>query len=280
MEINPMKNQTPKILIIGIHGPYQPWLEILENGQLKTWMASKSSTRIINVFGLAMKSRIKDIDQRIYYLRWSRVKFIAYLALILEAGVKKFFPLDKCRPNINFHLDGSTNEFWEVQMPDSLLLQGVKNVSVFRKSLELDFDFLVTTITSSYLNVALLEDALSRISPTRFLGGRIEKSGEMEYQQGSFRVYSRDVVNKLVENSHRYKHWKIEDIAMGDLVSKYYTLFSSLPNCTLESLADVESLTQGDLKNTISYRCKSIEGNKRIDSQIMKVLHKRILSGI
>jgi hypothetical protein len=274
-----MKNQPPKILIIGIHGPYQPWLEILENGQLKTWMTCKSSSRIINVFGLAMKSRIKDIDQRLYYLRWSRVKFVAYLALILEAGLKKLFPIDKYRPNINCQSDGSTNEIWEVQMQDSLLLQGVKNVSVFRKSLELDYDFLVTTITSSYINVALLEDVLSQISPTGFLGGRIEKSGEMEYQQGSFRVYSRDVVTKLVENSHRYKHWKIEDIAMGDLVSKYYFLLSRLPNYTLESLADVESLSQEDLKNTISYRCKSSEENKRIDSQIMKLLHKRILSG-
>jgi len=274
-----IKNQSPKILIIGIHGPYQPWLDILENGQLKTWMKNRSNSRIINVFGLAMPSKVKDIDQKIYFLRWSSVKLIAYLALILEAGVKKLYPVDEYRPNIHCQHDESVTEIWEVQMPDSLLLQGVKNVSVFRKSLELDFDFLVTTITSSYINVALLEDALSQIPPTGFLGGRIEKSGEMEYQQGSFRVYSRDVVTKLVENSHRYKHWKIEDIAMGDLVSKYYSQFSRLPNYTLESLGDVESLTREDLKETISYRCKSSKENKRIDSQIMELLHKRILSG-
>jgi hypothetical protein len=274
-----VKNQSPKILIIGIHGPYQPWLDILENGQLKTWMKNRSNSKIINVFGLAMPSRVKDIDQKMYFLRWSSVKLIAYLALLIEAGVKQLFPIDKYRPSIVRQHTESVTEIWEVQMPDSLLLQGVKNVSVFRKSLELDFDFLVTTITSSYINVALLEDALSQISPTGFLGGRIEKSGEMEYQQGSFRVYSRDVVAKLVENSHRYKHWKIEDIAMGDLVSKYYSQFSHLPNYTLESLADVESLTREDLKDTISYRCKSSKENKRIDTQIMELLHKRILSG-
>jgi hypothetical protein len=268
-----------RILIVAIHGPYQPWLEILENGQLKTWMSRKSSSRIINVFGIAMKSKVENIDRKIYYLRWSKIKFVAYFALTLEAAAKKFFPMDRYRPEIVCRQGGSTTNIWEVQMPDSLLLQGVKNVSVLRKSLEMDFDFLVTTITSSYLNVALLEDALSDIAPNNFLGGRIEKSGEMEYQQGSFRVYSRDVVSKLVENSNRYKHWKIEDIAMGDLVSKYYFRFSRLPNYTLESLADVESLTQEDLKNTISYRCKSSEENKRIDSQIMKLLHKRILSG-
>jgi hypothetical protein len=254
-------------------------MEILENGQLKTWMTNKTSSRIINVFGLAMKSRVREIDQKIYYMRWSRSKIVAYLALSIEAGLKKLLPIDKYRPKISRHRKSSTSEIWEVQMPDSLLLQGVKNISVFRKSLELDFDFLVTTITSSYINLELLEDALGQISPTGFLGGRIEKSGEKEYQQGSFRVYSRDVVRKLVENSQRYKHWKIEDVAMGDLVSKYYSRLTRLPNCTLESLADVESLTQEDLREAISYRCKSSRENKRIDSQIMKSLHKRILSG-
>lgn len=267
-----------KVLIIAIHGPYQPWLEILENGQLKTWMDIESSSRVINVFGKAMKSKIKEIDQRVYYLRWSRIKFIAYFALVVEMVVKRFFPIHKYRPRISRLQDGPKTDIWEIQMPDSLLLQGVKNVSVFRKSLELDFDFLVTTITSSYLNVALLEDTLRQISPSNFIGGRIEKSGNMEYQQGSFRVYSRDVVNRLVENSHKYKHWKIEDIAMGDLVSMHYSVLSRLPNRTLESLADVESLTKEDIQRTISYRCKSTEGNKRIDSQIMKSLHKRILS--
>lgn len=266
-----------KVLVIAVHGPYQPWLEILENGQLKTWMNTESSSKVINVFGIAMKNKIKDIDQKIYYLRWSEIKFIAYFALILEVAVKRFFPIYMYRPKISSHQDGPKTEIWEIQMPDSLLLQGVKNVSVFRKSLELDFDFLVTTITSSYLNVPLLESALSQIPPTNFVGGRIEKSGKMEYQQGSFRVYSRDVVYKLVKNSHKYKHWKIEDIAMGDLVSMYYSELSPLPNCTLESLADVESLTQGDLEGTISYRCKSTEENKRIDAQIMKSLHERIL---
>jgi hypothetical protein len=268
-----------KILITVIHGPYQPWLEILEHGQLKTWMNMKTSSRVINVFGRAMRRGAKDVDQKIYYVRWSKVKFIAYFALTLEVLAKRLLPINKYKPKIYTRDDGSNPEVWEIQMPDSLLLQGVKNVSVFRKSLELDFDFLVTTITSTYLNVALLEDALNQISPVNFLGGRIEKSGEMKFQQGSFRVYSRDVVHKIVEDSERYKHWKIEDIAMGDLVSKHYSQLSSLPNLTLESLEAVESLTPEDLNRTISYRCKSIRENKRMDALIMNALHHRILSG-
>jgi hypothetical protein len=268
-----------KILIIGIHGPYEPWIEIFENGQTKTWIAHNVSCRIVNVFGSALNEKIKEIDQKIYYLRWSDNRVIAYSALLAEALIKSVLMLDRYRPKIDFRKQTAKDVIWQLKMPDSLLLQGVKNISAFRKSLEFDFDFLVTTITSTYINTALLQEALSLVPASNYIGGRIEQSGIMNYQQGSFRVFSRDVVENLVQNSHRYKHWKIEDIAMGDLVSKYYSSLSELPNLTLHSISDVYTLKPEDLKKTISYRCKAIDGEKRVDSEIMKLLHHRILSG-
>lgn len=267
----------PKILVVVVHGPYQPWLQIFEHGQMKTWMSEKYSTRVINVFGIAMSESRRNLDEKIYYLRWSKKKLLAYMSLIIEALIKEILPMNRFLPKVK-QIHGTTmNEVWQLQMPDSLLIQGVKNVSVFKKSLELDFDFLVTTITSSYLNIPVLEEALSQVSPINFLGGRIEKSGEMEFQQGSFRVYSRDVVANLVAHSKSYKHWKIEDIAMGTLAAKHYDKLSNLPNKTLTSVEEVELLSDEDLKTTISYRCKSTNGNMRIDSQIMGLLHQRIL---
>ncbi len=270
---------NPKILIIGIHGPYEPWLEIFANGQTTTWFTKNKSCKIINIFGDALSTKTKDIDQRVYYLRWSESRIIAYSALLAEALIKSILFLDLYRPRINFKELRTTDEIWHIKMPDSLLLQGVKNLLAFRNSLEVDFDFLVTTITSTYLNTDLLEEALSRVPATGYLGGRIEQSGKMNYQQGSFRVYSRDVVQTIVENSRGYKHWKIEDVAMGDLVSKLYSETSELPNLTLESLSDVVALTSENLKTVISYRCKATDGGQRIDSEIMKLLHQRILSG-
>ena len=277
--MNSTQKRAPKVLIIGIHGPYEPWMEILTNGQMKTWMSHNSSSRIVNAFGQAINSKSRKIDEKIYYLRWSKSKIIAYGALLLEAGFKKFLPVHKYQPVIIRNQENSPIESWQIQMPDSLLLQGVKNVSVFRKSLEIEYDFLVTTITSSYLNVALLEEVLANVPRSNYLAGRIENSGPMRYQQGSFRVYSRDVVIKLVENFSGYKHWKIEDIAMGDLVANHFQDLCSLSNRTLESFSDVESLTKEDLNSTLSYRCKSTKDGRRIDSQIMNLLHKKLLSG-
>lgn len=281
MEFEGMRSeelQKPKILIVGIHGEYQPWLEIFQDGQRQTWMTDSENIKIVNAFGSPIRPSLRRLDEKIYYLRWFSNRLIAYGSLLIEAAIKMVVPLDKWRPKVRYINDENKGGIWRVEMCDSLMLQGVKNLAVFRNALNYDFDFFVTTITSSYLNLQALEEYLSQITSPRFVGGRIEKSGTLIYQQGSFRVYSRDVVCELVKNSKRYKHWKIEDIAMGNLTSLLQNEITSMPNRTLQTVQDVDSLTETDLRSTISYRCKATENGKRIDSKIMKLLHSRILN--
>lgn len=276
----PAKETHPRILILVIHGPYEPWLSILHKGQKLTWMRIKSKSKVVNVFGLPLRNRIVSFDQQIYFLRWSKKKIVAYSALAIEMLIKKIVRLDRYRPKIIVAQDVELGEVWQIQMPDSLLLQGVKNMSTFRESIKYNYDFLVTTITSSFLNVPLLEIYLSGVKPEKFVGGRIEKSGDMTYQQGSFRVYSRDVVENLVKHSENYKHWKIEDIAMGDLTSTLYSEFTDIPNATIRSVADLAYIRQEDLLKTISYRCKSMENGFRNDAIIMKSLQEKIVGSV
>lgn len=265
-----------KILVIGIHGPYEPWLTILRDGQVKTWMSTKTPIRIINVFGKRIGSKAQKTDQRIYFLRWSPRKSIAYSSLAIEALVKKMLTITKYKPQVFTRNDKDLHEIWNVAAPDYLILQGVKNMAVFRESLKYEYDFLVTTITSTYLNLNLLEEVLDEIEPVNFAGGRIENSGSLSYQQGSFRIYSRDVVSNLVQNSNKYRHWNIEDIAMGKLVSRMGYKLTEVKNLTIGTLNDVDLLEEEALKTTISYRCKSIENGKRNDATIMEALHGRL----
>lgn len=266
----------PKVLIVAIHGPYEPWLSILKDGQVKTWMAENSNSTVVNVFGRRINLTIQQIDQKLYYLRWSKTKLVAYSALSVEAALKKVFSIDRFRPKVGESFDKNFGNVWEIDMPDSLLLQGLKNMTVFRHSLMHNFDYLVTTITSTYLNVDLLEKFLLSAEPNGFAGGRIEHSGMMSFQQGSLRVYSRDVVEEIVRNSKKYKHWKIEDIAMGDLISSLNYKVVEIPNMTLQAPPEVSRLLAKDLETTISYRCKSTVNGKRLDSTIMQALHSKI----
>ena len=263
-------------MIVVVHGPYEPWLSILKEGQIKTWMSNPDSIRIVNAFGKKIGSNRISLDQKIYFLRWHRNKIIAYLALAAEALIKYAVFLPFYKPKSLSKIDPIFGEVWEVQMPDSLLLQGVKNLSIFREALNHDFDFLVTTITSTYLNLSLLNKFLHQFGTNEFLGGRIELSGKTTYQQGSFRIYSKDVVTNIVKNSFRYKHWRIEDIAMGKLVAKMYSKFVNMKNLTISEVEDIEKLSHLQLNETISYRCKSFSNNMRFDALIMKNLHLRL----
>lgn len=270
---------TVRILILAIHGPYEPWMGILREGQLKTWMKPSKNIRIINVFGKAIPASLLDLDQKIYFLRWSKHKLIAYSSLFVEALMKRILILNRIRPSVIQRQDQIYGEVWEFQMPDSLMIQGVKNLAAIRESLNQDYDFLVTTITSSYINTRALEDILSLAKKESFVGGRIEKSGLMRFQQGSFRVYSRDVVEYLIANQSKYKHWKIEDIAMGDLVATKYNEYTDIPNLTINSVEDVQKYDSSDIKSACSIRCKSVEQNgTRGDVPIMKAIDQLLMN--
>lgn len=267
---------TVKILICAIHGPYEPWLTILREGQIKTWMSQDSTIKIVNVFGKAIPNQLLGLDQSIYFKRWSKNRFVAYLSLGIEAGFKTLLPIQKIKTTVIKSVSPGEPDVWTVQMPDTLLLQGIKNLAAFRASLDEDYDYLVTTITSSYINLSKLGEQLIDAERKQFVGGRIEESGDMQYQSGSFRVFSRDVVEYIVKNSNNYKHWLIEDIAMGRLVNLKYTKFTKIDNLTLNSMESVRALTKSDLSKIVSYRCKSIVGNARTDDQIMQTLNERL----
>jgi hypothetical protein len=215
-----------------------------------------------------------------YFLRWHKNKIIAYVSLAFEGFVKEVMRLDRRRPEIEVTQSPGKGQIWTVDVPDLILLQGVKNLAVFRKSLDYDFDYFVTTITSSYINLQALEDSLATTPRDNFLGGRIEQSGSREYQQGSFRVYSRDIIEYIVKNSKYYKHWLIEDIAMGRLLDSGDFKLQKMSNVTLATMSELEDLDPSVLSHAISYRCKSTAGPNRIDDQIMQRLHARILEQI
>lgn len=270
----------PKILVLVVHGPYEPWLSILRDGQMKTWMQEPGSLCVVNVFGKPLRSYVFKLDQQVYYLRWRKSKLVAYISLSLEILMKTLLQVFRYKPKVKSSKHEGKIMMWQVQMLDSLLLQGVKNLAALRESLSLDYDFLVTTITSSYINTEALKKFLKYSDKEKFLGGRIEMSGGKPYQQGSFRVFSRDVVEQLVSVSNKYKHWKIEDIALGDLARRHYKKFVDIPNLTIEKVEEVKGIDISSLSEVCSYRCKAFGDNgERVDAKIMKKLHKLIIHG-
>jgi hypothetical protein len=273
------KKPAIKVCILVIHGPYSPWIEILKEGQLKTWardLEKFPNITVVHIFGNPVGARAHKLDEKYYYLYWSRSKLIARTVISLEYVWKKL--ITKWKPLVyekNKYTDMNSIE-WHVAMPDLAILQGVKHLAAIRKSLELDYDFLVTTVTSNYINLRQLQTEVSNLQRNKVLSGRIMTIGPHTWQQGSFRLWSRDIAEWIIDSSERYQHHLVEDVAMGRLLEKSGGEFIGISNETLETVETVKKLTKNHLSSIASFRCKSMEFGLRTDAQVMRALHEKL----
>ena len=268
-----------KICILVIHGPYSPWIEILNDGQLRTWIKDSEkfpNITVVHVFGEPVREKAHKLDEKYYYLYWSRLKLIARAVISFEYLWKKM--ITKWQPLVHARktYTDKVGIEWHVAMPDLAILQGVKHLAAIRKSLELDYDFLVTTVTSNYINLSQLQKEVSKLPRNKVLSGRIMTIGPHTWQQGSFRLWSRDIAEWIIENSRRYKHHLVEDVAMGRLLETSGGEFIGISHETLVTVEAAKKLTKNQLRSIASFRCKSMELGIRTDAQIMQVIHQKL----
>lgn len=279
-----MKNKTSnkKILIIGIHGPYEPWLSIVKNGQLETWSQNNiDDVHIVHAMGNPVGGGLHEIGEYLYSLKWSENKFVGFLALLLDKIIKKMIGNKLFDISISRELK-SNCEMWQVDMPDFSLLMGNKMLSVIKFAQEnYDFEYLVTTISSSYVNIKNLKDFIKDKQPYQNLSGRFVDVGDEHFQQGAFRLYSRDVVDYIVNNRKRYNHSAPEDVAMGRLVNGGAFKEYEMKNSTVNSVESAKKINISDIQEDVFIRCKgaSVLGNKlRFDVEIQKIIHDKIVN--
>lgn len=268
-----------KVFILVVHGPYEPWLEIMREGQLRTWAKDTKNTTVVHVSGKPVRTKIHKVGEYLYSLKWSERKYLGKSALIIDYALKKFIVnwLPKVTVGNKF-LTPAANT-WLVDMPDFALIMGNKMLASFKHSLEYEYDYLVTTITSAYINIPQLEKALQDERRNSFTGGRITEVSGNKFQQGSFRVYSKDVVEWIISNRTNYPHWLPEDVAMGKLVEQGKYLLTNIPDSTAYSVNELELLPKLEIENSVHFRCKGSrvrDQKDRNDVEIQQKLHQMI----
>lgn len=277
-----VKHLNPKILIVGVHGPYEPWLSILKNGQLTTWSKNANENiNIIHLMGRPVPRFLHKFGEYVYNLKWSRNKSIGYVALIFDKLLKIcvgniLFNVKKESPN---HLNAET---LVVEMPDYSVLMGNKMLSILKYALDkLEFDYLVTTISSTYINLSNLENFVTNIPKKNVIAGKFVTLGDEYFQQGAFRLYSRDVVNFIINNRKKYNHSAPEDVAMGRLLKNNGFVEYEVNNNTIDSIESATEVSLSMIEDSVYLRCKGATeyGNKlRNDVEIMSLIHAKLLS--
>ena len=130
MTILKKNKKKVNVLIIAIHGPYEPWLSIVENGQLKTWSQNHiDDVEIVHAMGNPVADFSHKIGEYLYSLKWSENRFIGFLALLLDKAIKKIIGNKLFRVSTKVDTD-SNCEMWKIHMPDFALLMGNKILSI------------------------------------------------------------------------------------------------------------------------------------------------------
>ncbi len=260
-----------KLTVIITHADYEPWRSISAKGQIPTWI-SASSENVIFAQGKKLPAWLRNMDSKFWGYRWK--KKTGLIVLFIEFAVLRLlnrFVAKSKKVSIS-----SKIAKWDIWMPDSDFLMSKKIEAVFKKAEHEDFDFLVMTTSSSYLNMRVLKSELNRMPRTGFAGGKVVLQSRNTFLSGSFRVFSKDVATRVSENYKKRNLKMVEDMALGDLLTQLKIPLVDIPSVNIESKLELSRMENSRIKTQSHFRLKSGSLNKRSDVSLMLDLHKII----
>jgi hypothetical protein len=265
---------------------------IQTEGQDATFMAeAKANSTVLRYVGinkkLSLKYRIIFFVRKYQYalLNFSYYRPVGLVARLLadsRFADRAIRAIAQVSEQESSNLSRETNDIGTgarqviTQIPEDWSLIGLKTIIAFRHVLEnYEFDYLFRTNTSSYVDVPKLKSFLEGKPAKNLYAGVIGKVfGNLEFASGAGILLSRDVVERICEKENDWKHGLVDDVAIGDLVSRLQSPsveISELPRLDLATLAQAESATSEQILENFHFRCKSTSATETI--QIMKHIH-------
>ena len=271
--------QNPKLLCAIGHGLYRPWIDILYNGQEKTWLSGEipENMTILHFHGRTLDSFGLFMDRRHEAIRWTSKYFSLPLSLIdgflgypFKNFVPSYFPSNELKTK---HLAIKIN------FPDAYVTVRWKILGLFEYFLnETSCNYLMLTTSSSYVNTKKLENFVNSLPEKGVYVGSLPYPGA-RFVSGSNRIVSRDIVEVLYENRMSWKIGTIEDLELGRLIKLHLDINpTTVPIVNIESLEQLKNLGDKILNSNYHFRLKSGTLKSRNDVEIMEALHKKLLS--
>lgn len=260
------------IVVVG-HALYSPWIEIFENGQLKTWL-NKTPEAVIHAFGNPVNRMIRRIDSQFWKYKWNPI-FGKYL-LGFQRALNPLLSRIQPKTDESFH-PWFKSFTWRIGMPDLDLLMANKTMAIFRNSLSHDYGYLVTTTSSSYINLEELKATIKKLSIEKCVAGRIIEQNNEKFPSGTFRIFSRDVIKEIVKRERSFSYWLPEDLALGRLLKTIDNItWTNLKSVNIPDSTALDNLSDVELKNIVHFRLTSGTLENRNDTNLMRHLHERM----
>jgi hypothetical protein len=146
---------------------------------------------------------------------------IFYFTLLRENQTK---PIEICEENNMIYVKGKEGLM-------AILKKTVEAMKYILKTHDGEFDFLVRTNISTFINIELLTNFLSQVPPLKYYGGghvlkcNWGKDGRMYgvyYSQGTGIIFSKDIVEDMCKYDDRFEYDIIDDVSIGRYIRRYH----------------------------------------------------------
>lgn len=268
-------NPEIKVFCAVIHGLYEPWISILENGQATTWLSDDfpDNFSVVHFHGRPVGVIGKKLDRIHEKVRWSgripnralrlidRLLSIPFLMKIPKVSKSEVLPGEISGIQINW--------------PDIYATMRWKDLAIIKYFYkQTDSDFLFMTTSSSYIRPYKVIEYCSTLEGEDVYAGS-KPYPDADFISGANRILSRSTVEAVLSSRAFWDPAVIEDVALGDLVRKNGIQFQGYEQFDIPSLEFLESLSNEMLLSSYHFRVKSGDATDRQDVKIMKRLRER-----
>lgn len=250
-----------RVFVIVLAHDAEPWRTIQEDGQKRTWAA--------------------DPDVPVRWLHGQSSGLVRFAAraiptMLRGSAVTAFYNL--VGKWVASRRVRTVGDRIETSTPETYLMTNAKTVAAFRHILDTeDFDYILRTNTSSYVNLPLLQRFVQSLPNTGYYGGTLWEKNGMTYVTGTSILLSRE----MVEHAAYDKEWDfdlIDDLALGRSMERAGVSPRPIPRvdaCTAEAL---QSLTFAAVSSTFIIRCRGA-GDRGHDIAAMSRVHELLGRG-
>jgi hypothetical protein len=277
--------RLPKVLVLVLSAAGEPWNQIEELGQRQTFgQSGNENVDFIWYRGEAGSSANQSLDRVARVLnKWYAV--VLWFNRVNVSG-PRWFPgagaLSRWIARMGsdaLRLHGAEikDRILTVPVPERRSLIGLKTLLAFEYALEnYDFDFVLRTNSSSYIDVQGLTDFVVNQPPKNFLGGVQGNFFGQKFTSGAAYLLSRDVVSALARSgASLWQHHVVDDVAMSIVVEELQ-LARSVPieRIILNDWEEAAETPAEEFEGVFHFRCKT--GNASETIAIMKTLNERL----
>jgi hypothetical protein len=169
---------------------------------------------------------------------------------------------------------------YRLEFPNSYFLTPIRVMVTLDFLLkEFDFDYLVRTTSTSYINKDALIQLLRESPRSRFYGGEFMELAGYRFASGAFSILSRDVVAKLVSLRRFLRLDVYDDVAIGKLIADndLADLHTAI-SVDVRSSKDWESSIPHEWSAAPAFRCKTerVTSESKSVVTVMEQIHSQL----